>query len=150
MADDVLQREIHIAASPATVFAYLTEPLKMMTWMGIECDFAPEPGGAYRCNVDGENVAAGEVVELVPDRRVVYSWGWEGGEELPPGASRVEITLEEAAGGTRLTLRHSGLSAHLAERHGEGWDHYYARLAIAAAGGDPGPDPWIKTTTMEE
>ena len=98
----------------------------------------------------GENIAAGEVLEVVPNSRVVYSWGWEGGEELPPGASRVEITLEEAGGGTRLVLRHSGLSAHLAERHGEGWDHYYARLAIAAAGGDPGPDDWLNSTQSEE
>lgn len=149
MADDVLLREIHIAASPATVFAFLTESDKMLRWMGVECVFEPHPGGAYRCNVDGENIAAGEVIEIVPNSRVVYSWGWEGGEELPPGASRVEITLEEVTGGTRLVLRHSGLSAHLAERHGEGWDHYTARLSIAAAGGDAGPDPWIKTTTME-
>jgi uncharacterized protein YndB with AHSA1/START domain len=149
MADDVLQREIHIEASPATVFAFLTEPEKMLTWMGIECVFEPRPGGAYRCNVTGESIAAGEVIEIVPHSRVVYSWGWEGGEELPPGASRVEITLEEAGGGTRLTLRHSGLSAHLAERHGEGWDHYYARLAIAAAGGDPGPDAWLTSNQSE-
>jgi len=26
--------------------------------------------------------------------------------------------------------------------HGDVWDHYLPRLAVAAAGGDPGPDPW--------
>ena len=26
--------------------------------------------------------------------------------------------------------------------HRAGWEHYLARLAIAAAGGVPGPDPW--------
>jgi len=25
--------------------------------------------------------------------------------------------------------------------HEEGWNHFLPRLAIAAAGGDPGPDP---------
>jgi uncharacterized protein YndB with AHSA1/START domain len=149
MNDTVLQREIHIEASRATVFAFLTEPDKMLCWMGTEVSFEPRPGGAYRCNVNGEDVAAGEVLEIVPHSRVVYSWGWEGGEELPPGASRVEISLEEAEGGTRLILRHSGLSVHLAERHGEGWDHYYARLAVVAAGGDPGPDEWVKTEKTE-
>jgi uncharacterized protein (TIGR02453 family) len=27
--------------------------------------------------------------------------------------------------------------------HTEGWDHYVGRLAVRAAGGDPGPDPWL-------
>ena len=43
MADNVVQREIQIAASPATVFAFLTEPDKMLTWMGIEAVFEPHP-----------------------------------------------------------------------------------------------------------
>ena len=142
--DAVLEREIHIEASPETVFAFLTEPDKILQWMGVEATFEARPGGAFRCNVDGVNVAAGEVIEVVPHSRLVYSWGWEGGETLPPGASRVEITLEEVDGGTTLKLRHSGLTESLAARHGEGWDHFYARLAIVAAGGDPGADAWLK------
>jgi hypothetical protein len=31
----------------------------------------------------------------------------------------------------------------LARNHGEGWDNYLPRLAVAAAGGDPGRDPWL-------
>jgi hypothetical protein len=27
--------------------------------------------------------------------------------------------------------------------HAHGWDHYLARLVVAARGGDPGTDPWI-------
>ena len=29
------------------------------------------------------------------------------------------------------------------EKHAHGWDHYLARLAVAAGGGDPGRDPWL-------
>jgi hypothetical protein len=39
-----------------------------------------------------------------------------------------------------LRLRHRGLGPDDVEAHGDGWMHYLNRLAIAAAGGDPGPD----------
>ena len=38
-------------------------------------------------------------------------------------------------------MTHSGLpDAEEVAGHGKGWTHYLDRLAIAAAGGDPGPD----------
>lgn len=139
-----LVREIHIDAPPETVFGFLTEPEKMVKWMGIEATFEARPGGLYRVNVNGEDVARGEVVEVTPPRRVVYSWGWEGGDVLPPGGSRIEITLEEEDGGTHLRMVHSGIPTRMVAPHGEGWDHYVPRLAAAASGGDAGRDPWIK------
>ncbi len=147
--DGALEREIYIEASPETVFGFLTEADKMVRWMGLEATFEARPGGQYRVNVTGESIARGEVVEVVPYRRVVYTWGWEGGEALPPGESRVEITLEPSGKGTTLTLRHTGLPADSVGPHGEGWDHYGARLVIAAGGGDPGRDPWIKEAAAE-
>jgi len=39
-------------------------------------------------------------------------------------------------------------STKAAESHGHGWDHYLARLKVAAGGGDPGEDPWL-TRDME-
>ena len=32
----VVQREVQIAATPATVFAFLTDPAKIVSWMGVE------------------------------------------------------------------------------------------------------------------
>ncbi len=54
------------------------------------------------------------------------------------------MTLAERADGTLLRLIHSGLTAALAVTHGQGWDHFRARLERRASGGDPGPDPWVK------
>jgi len=147
--DQTLEREVYIEATPETVFGYLVEPAKMTRWMGTEATFEPRPGGRYRVNVSGEDVASGQVVAVEANRRVVYSWGWEGGEMLPPGASRVEITLRPSGTGTTLTLRHSGLPDELADKHGEGWDHYLARLTTVAAGGEPGRDPWVKDAAAE-
>lgn len=147
--EGVVEREVYIEATPETVFGYLVEPAKMIRWMGTEATFEARPGGRYRVNVSGSDVAAGEVIEVNPHRRVVFSWGWQGGEVLPPGASRVEITLRPTGTGTTVKLRHSGLPGELADRHGEGWDHYMARLGLAAAGGEPGPDPWVKDKAAE-
>jgi uncharacterized protein YndB with AHSA1/START domain len=81
-------------------------------------------------------------VEVVPYTRVVFTWGWEG-SALPPGSTTVEITLTPAGNETIVRLRHTGLPAPLADTHREGWEHFMGRLAIAAAGGNPGRDPWL-------
>jgi uncharacterized protein (TIGR03086 family) len=77
-----------------------------------------------------------------PGRRVVFTWGWEGSAELPPGASTVTITLEPADGGTLVHLVHEGLTAEQADSHAEGWNHYLGRLVKAATDGDAGADEW--------
>jgi uncharacterized protein YndB with AHSA1/START domain len=79
---------------------------------------------------------------VVPHSRVVFTWGWEGDSSpLPPGSSKVEVSLIPDGDGTIVRLRHLGLSPEQRQAHAEGWEHYMPRLALAAAGGDPGPDP---------
>jgi uncharacterized protein YndB with AHSA1/START domain len=75
--------------------------------------------------------------------RLSYSFGWDGSEVVPPGSSLVEIDLmDEEPNGTLLRLTHTGLpNAEQCAGHNEGWAHYINRLAVAAAGKDPGPDP---------
>lgn len=79
--------------------------------------------------------------EVVPVHRLAYTFGWEGGQEVPPGSSLIEIDLIERDGGTLLRMTHSGLpTEEQAAAHATGWAHYLGRLTAAAAGGDPGPD----------
>jgi uncharacterized protein YndB with AHSA1/START domain len=135
--DDVLEREIRIGARPETIFAFFTDPEKILRWKGIHADIDPRPGGIYRVDIDGQHVARGEYVEVVPYSRVVFTWGWEtAGDTPPPGASTVEVTLTADGDGTILRLRHSGLSAMERPTHGQGWDHFLTRLATAAEGRD--------------
>jgi len=144
MPDDlVVRRETHIPAPQAVVFALLTDPDKILRWMGTEAEVEPRPGGLYLVNVTGARVARGAFREVVPVHRLAYSFGWEGSEEVPPGSSLIEIDLIERSDGTLLRLTQTGLpSAEQCARHGEGWAHYVGRLAEVAAGRDPGPDPW--------
>jgi len=132
---------IDIEAPPEIVFAHLTTAEGMVAWMGQYADLNPTPGGAFTVDINGVPVR-GEYVEVEAPRRVVVSWGMAGSADLPPGASRVEFTLTATATGTRLDLVHSGLPGILADRHATGWAHFLARLAVAATGADPTPDPW--------
>jgi len=138
----VVRREVQIAAPPATVFAFLTDPQKILRWMGTEATLEPHPGGIYLVNVNGKDVARGKFTEVIPVHRLAYSFGWDGGEEVPPGSSLVEIDLiDRAPDGTLLRMTHSGLpDAAACADHEKGWTHFLGRLAVAAPGGDPGPD----------
>jgi uncharacterized protein YndB with AHSA1/START domain len=137
----LLRREVEIAAPPATVFAFLTDPEKLLRWMGTQATLEPHPGGLYLLTVDDTAVARGRFTEVVPVHRLAYSFGWEGREKVPPGSGLIEIDLIEQDGGTLLRMTHSGLpsAAHQAS-HAKGWIHYIGRLTKVASGQDPGPD----------
>ena len=139
-----LERELRIAAAPETIWSFLTDPEMYVRWMGRSAELDPRPGGSYRVDVNGQDVARGEYRELEPHSRIVMSWGWEGeGHPIPPGSSTVEITLTPDGNETILRLVHRDLpSQEAADNHAEGWDHLLPRLGMAAAGDDPGPDPW--------
>jgi uncharacterized protein YndB with AHSA1/START domain len=148
----VVQREIQIAAPRASVFAFLTDPEKIVSWMGAEAETEAQPGGLYLVKgvANAANVACGSFREVVPVHRLAYSFGWEGSDEVPPGSSLVEIDLFEREGGTLLRLTHRGLpNEERCVAHGRGWTHYLGRLAIAATGRNPGVDlgPVQRATT---
>ena len=137
----MVEKEVRISARPETVFSYFIEPEKMQMWMGQQATLDPRPGGTYRVDINGEHIAAGEYVEVVPHTRVVFTFGWEGGgTPIPPGSTRVEITLTPDGDGTLVRLRHYDLPSDIQDVHSEGWDHYMPRLALAAAGQEPCPD----------
>ena len=144
-----IERELEIAASPETVWSFLVDPEKAVRWMGISARLDARPGGKYRCSVLPGHVASGEFVEVDAPHRLVFTWGWEQGHDepngVPPGSSTIEIELVPRGDGTLLRFTHRDLpDGASAESHGHGWDHYLGRLAAAAGGADPGPDPWLE------
>jgi len=134
------EQEIRIEARPEAVFAYFTEPSKMARWMGIDCKLEAAPGGALRVDVNGQNVAGGNFVVVEPPSRLVFTWGWEGSDEMPPGSTTVEVNLTADGDATIVHFVHRDLPASQVESHAAGWGHYLARLGVAATGADPGPD----------
>jgi uncharacterized protein YndB with AHSA1/START domain len=117
----------------------------MLQWKGSKAELDPRPGGTYRVEINDQATVRGEYVEIDPPTRVVFTWGWEGQESgehaVAPGSSRVEVDLTPDGDGTIVRLRHLDLPEQSREIHGQGWDLYLSRLAQAAAGEHPGPDP---------
>lgn len=139
---EAVEVEVWIAASPETVFDFFTDPGLMVQWMGRVVETDPRPGGGFRCEIRDDTIASGEYVAVEPPERVVFTWGWNSEDSVTKaGSSTVEVLLASERDGTHVRLIHTGLAnAESATKHGHGWRHYLDRLAVAAAGGDPGAD----------
>ncbi len=139
---NALNLEVKIHAPPEVVFDYLVDPEKLTRWQAQAAEFDLRAGGSYRLTIFGGTIAAGEVIEFERPTKLVYTWGWEGNDGIPPGSTTVEYTLEADGDYTLVRVAHRGFpSADAVPQHEEGWSHYLERLTIAAGGGDPGPDP---------
>jgi uncharacterized protein YndB with AHSA1/START domain len=135
-------QELTLAAPADVVYRMLTDPTEFVRWMAEDAVLDPRPGGVVCWTHANGDTCSGAFVELIPDRRVVFSYGWERAEiGVPPGSTTVEIDLHPNDDGTRLRLVHRGLDEPLAGAHNGGWRHYLDRLRRCAAGDDPGPDP---------
>jgi uncharacterized protein YndB with AHSA1/START domain len=134
--------EIHVAAPPEVVFDYFVDPEKMQRWFGSRVQLQPRSGGPVAVDINPQARARGAYLEVEPPSRVVFSFGWEDDQNVPPGSTTVEVTLVRDGDGTHVRLVHRGLKTpEMREQHHHGWELYVARLSVAAAGGDPGPDP---------
>jgi len=128
-----LERSLQIAASPAIVFSFFTDPNRLIRWKGISATLDPRPGGSFNLDINGSDKVIGEYLEVVPNQRLEFTWRWEGGNPmLPTGDSRVEVTLQAHENGTLLRLRHSGLPEWAVGGQGQGWDHYLPQLIHVA------------------
>ena len=81
----------------------------------------PKVGGDYTA---GSGYIKGRTLEMEPHRRIVQSWR---STDFPPDSadSRLEVLLEEAKGGTRLTLIHSGIPDGQGQMYKQGWKDFY-------------------------
>jgi uncharacterized protein YndB with AHSA1/START domain len=138
-----LEHDVLIDADPETVFDHFTDPSKLVRWMGAEATVDPRPGGVCRVAFMPGVAMSGEFVEVDRPRRLVVTWGWENDLfAVPPAATTVEVDLVPEGDRTRVRLTHRRIPEVAVRFHRAGWEHYCERLAVVAAGGDPGPDPW--------
>jgi len=124
-------------APPAQVFAAWTDPQKIMQWFGpgqIRCthaEFDLRVGGRYVIAAqapDGDkHQVEGVVREIVPDRKLVYTWYWH---TMPERESLVTVELKPDGDGTLLTLTHEQFFDEEArDRHQHGWNGALDKLA---------------------
>ena len=139
MATDPLTTSVFVEAEPREVYEYFTRAEAMVRWMGEYALLDARPGGEFTIDIEGTPVR-GRYETLDPPNRVVFSWGFAGSDELPPGSSTVEVRLVKEATGTRVNVIHSGLPPARSATHAKGWRRYLDRLALAVGGSSADPD----------
>ena len=139
---------VHELVLPVPVeqaFEMFVDPRQLVRWIGISADLQARPGGRFRFEVVPGQFCEGQYLVVERPGRLVFTWGWtDPGFGLPPGSSRVEVTLTRHAGDagqTWLRLVHGGLPGDLGLLHDDGWSRFFARLAAVAAGEDPAAYP---------
>jgi uncharacterized protein YndB with AHSA1/START domain len=128
--------DVRIDASPETVFAMLTDPAQMKTWLAEIVEADARPGGVFFISGPSGVTIEGSYLEVVPNAKVTFTWG--GVEGLKPGQSTVEFLLEPDGAGTLVRLRHFGLPTSSVESHRRGWAYSgLVKLKDAAEGRRP-------------
>ncbi|MEZ5251420.1 MAG: metalloregulator ArsR/SmtB family transcription factor [Ilumatobacteraceae bacterium] len=123
-------------------YALLTQADLLVEWMAPIASLDPRPGGEVSWTHANGNTVRSQYVELVPDRRVVFTYGWERADV---GVRRVRpwsrSTSDRPPAAPRLRLVHRGLEGPMADAHAGGWANYLARLAAASGRDRPGTRP---------
>jgi uncharacterized protein YndB with AHSA1/START domain len=127
-----------IKASPARVWAAITRPEQMLQWWGpdagptLKAEADVRPGGRFsiifRLLNGDEHNPTGVYREVLPERKLVFTWEWAG---MPERESLVTFLLRPLDSGTELTLTHEHLPDEEArESHKQGWSGLLDKLPI--------------------
>ena len=148
MADEPNERNIYLTlhrvinAPVESVYAAWTDPEVLRRWLApgnavvVRAVTDAVVGGTFLVEMRGADgrrwLTRGVYREVVPYRRLVHTWRWEGSEV----ESLVTVELEpESAGTTRLTLTHSRFAQDEArDEHERGWIGCLAKLEELWAG----------------
>lgn len=111
MTDYIATAEIAISASPAQVWAALTDPRQIKKWMfgaDVESDWTPGSPIVWRGEYEDTTYEdKGEVVEVDPPHhlRMTHFSPMSGQEDVPANYHNVSYDLEERVDRTFVTLR---------------------------------------------
>jgi uncharacterized protein YndB with AHSA1/START domain len=129
--------------APETVWKTLTTGALIAQWL-MPNDFEPVLGKRFTFKTKPmggwDGVVHCEVLEIVPNEKLVYSWKGGSDENAKYGSSlnsAVTWTLTPAAGGTRLKLVHSGFRSpendFAFEAMSSGWSRVMTSIGRATA-----------------
>ncbi|QQL50903.1 SRPBCC domain-containing protein [Mucilaginibacter ginkgonis] len=107
-----------LPATPAEVYAAITNPITIELWTGENALMSTEPGSEFSM-WDGSIV--GKNLEFEADKKVVQQWYFD--EQDAP--SIVTIKLHDDKHGTSAELRHTNIPDEAYEDIKEGWTSSY-------------------------
>jgi uncharacterized protein YndB with AHSA1/START domain len=131
-----VERELLLPAEPEEAWEAMADPERLGDWLGGEVEMDPAPGGDFRIVLDDGEERVGWVEEIEPSERLSFWWR-RPDEEV---ATRVEISLTEADGGTLVRVVETSplatldlIGIPLPSRGFEGGTSAYGPLALAFA-----------------
>ncbi|MGE5374340.1 MAG: SRPBCC domain-containing protein [Bacteroidota bacterium] len=110
-----------VPASPAEIYAAWLSSEGHTAMTGSPAQVDGKVGGIFSA---WDGYISGSTLDLDLDRRIVQSWRTAEFPEQAPD-SRLEVLLEEAEGGTTVTLIHSALPPGQADSYRLGWEDFY-------------------------
>ena len=108
-----IKHTLFFQAPPATVWDYLTKPELMSLWL-MRNDFQPVIGHDFQFtsnpvpSMDFDGIVYCKVLEIIPHKKLTYSWKCGPGKGVITIDSLVVWTLLEKNDGTELVLENSG------------------------------------------
>jgi uncharacterized protein YndB with AHSA1/START domain len=128
-----LDRIVVINAPREAVFRYFTESAHWAKWWGAGSTIDSRPGGKIYIRYPEGTEVAGEVVEVNPPERIVFTYGYVKGVPFAAGGSRVTIQLAGDRGATKLTLTHELADSALRDQHVQGWRYQLSLFSNVVA-----------------
>lgn len=128
-----LDRSVVIQAPRENVFRFLTDTPRWAAWWGTGSTIDARRGGALLIRLPGGIDVTGEVIEVRPPERMVFTYGFAKGAPVPPGGSRVTIRLDPHELGTHLHLTHEFAEAAVRDEFVQGWRYQLALFANVVA-----------------
>jgi len=127
-----VQQTVTIKSSPEVVFKALTQADELMRWFPTRVESDPRPGGKFKftwefANASENGSQQGEYVEVLPNRKLSYTWT---AESIP---TLVTFNLIESDGETTVELDHSSIQegadqGKLHDMHANQWGFFLMNL----------------------
>jgi uncharacterized protein YndB with AHSA1/START domain len=133
MAESRFVYVTYIRTTPEKLWQALLDPeFTRRYWVETWQDCAWQPGASWKLMIpDGRVADSGEVVEIVPHRRLVLAWRNEFKPELrEDGYSRATFELEQQGEAVKLTVIHESDTpgSKLIDAVSNGWPHVLSSL----------------------
>jgi uncharacterized protein YndB with AHSA1/START domain len=125
----IFQRELE--HRPEALWAVLTEPAGLASWLQAEAVIEPAVGGCF-CLVfgNGGSVVNGTITQFQPPRLLEYTWP----DSAANGDSRIRFDLRPDGPGTLLILTHILTGGSDMAGFGSGWHWHLDQLDAAVDG----------------